>query len=175
MRSRDLFLFFFRLHLLPNFLYYKHQEVNMITNFKTTSISEELAIMNMADVDFTMWGEPAELAKDEYYLETFNHRREMEAKGYVLNPHFDENMAWWKDKHSTRPCVPERRTMISEASVEPAPEKVGQLGLYGIGCGDLSDFALHGSIVFCWHWRITYGLQAIRSNYHELSRQTVWI
>ena len=75
----------------------------MITNFKTTSISEELAIMNMADVDFTMWGEPAELAKDEYYLETFNHRREMEAKGYVLNPHFDENMAWWKDKHSDRP------------------------------------------------------------------------
>lgn len=103
MRSRDLFLFFFRLHLLPNFLYYKHQEVNMITNFKTTSISEELAIMNMADVDFTMWGEPAELAKDEYYLETFNHRREMEAKGYVLNPHFDEGMAWWKDKHSDRP------------------------------------------------------------------------
>ena len=75
----------------------------MITNFKTTSISEELAIMNMADVDFTMWGEPAELAKDEYYLETFNHRREMEAKGYVLNPHFDEGMAWWKDKHSDRP------------------------------------------------------------------------
>ena len=75
----------------------------MITNFKTTSISEELAIMNMADVDFTMWGEPAELAKDEYYLETFNHRREMEAKGYVLNPHFDENMSWWKDKHSDRP------------------------------------------------------------------------
>ena len=75
----------------------------MITNFKTTSISEELAIMNMADVDFTMWGEPAELAKDEYYLETFNHRREMEAKGYVLNPHFDEDMAWWKDKHSPRP------------------------------------------------------------------------
>ena len=103
MRSRDLFLFFFRLHLLPNFLYYKHQEVNMITNFKTTSISEELAIMNMADVDFTMWGEPADLAKDEYYLETFNHRREMEAKGYVLNPHFDENMSWWKDKHSDRP------------------------------------------------------------------------
>ena len=103
MRSCDLFLFFFHLHLLPNFLYYKHQEVNMITNFKTTSISEELAIMNMADVDFTMWGEPAELAKDEYYLETFNHRREMEAKGYVLNPHFDENMAWWKDKHSDRP------------------------------------------------------------------------
>lgn len=103
MRSRDLFLFFFRLHLLPNFLYYKHQEVNMITNFKTTSISEELAIMNMADVDFTMWGEPAELAKDEYYLETFNHRREMEAKGYVLNPHFDEDMSWWKDKHSDRP------------------------------------------------------------------------
>ena len=103
MRSRDLFLFFFRLHLLPNFLYYKHQEVNMITNFKTTSISEELAIMNMADVDFTMRGEPAELAKDEYYLETFNRRREMEAKGYVLNPHFDENMSWRKDKHSDRP------------------------------------------------------------------------
>ena len=62
----------------------------MITNFKTTSISEELAIMNMADEDFTMWGEPAELAKDEYYLETFNHR-------------LDEGMAWWKDKHSDRP------------------------------------------------------------------------
>ena len=75
----------------------------MITNFKNTSISEELAIMNMVDVDFTMWGEPADLAKDEYYLETFNYRREMEAKGYVLNPHFDEDMCWWKEKHNDRP------------------------------------------------------------------------
>lgn len=75
----------------------------MITNFKTTSISEELDIMNMLDEDFTMWGNQADLDKDEYYLETFNYRREMEAKGYILNPHFDEGMAWWKEKHNDRP------------------------------------------------------------------------
>lgn len=75
----------------------------MITNFKTTSISEELDIMNMIDEDFTMWGNQADLERDEYYLETFNYRREMEAKGYILNPHFDEGMAWWKEKHSSRP------------------------------------------------------------------------
>lgn len=27
----------------------------------------------------------------------------MEAKGYILNPHFDENMSWWKEKHNDRP------------------------------------------------------------------------
>lgn len=75
----------------------------MITNFKNTSITEELNIMNMADVGLPMWGEPADLARDEYYLETFKHRRDMEAKGYVLNPHFDEDMSWWKEKHNDRP------------------------------------------------------------------------
>lgn len=75
----------------------------MITNFKTTSISEELDIMNMFDEDFTMWGNQADLERDEYYLETFNYRREMEAKGFILNPHFDENMSWWKEKHNDRP------------------------------------------------------------------------
>lgn len=75
----------------------------MITNFKTTSISEELDIMNMIDEDFTMWGNQNDLERDEYYLETFNYRREMEAKGYILNPHFDENMSWWKEKHNDRP------------------------------------------------------------------------
>lgn len=75
----------------------------MITNFKTTSISEELDIMNMFDEDFTMWGNQNNLERDEYYLETFNYRREMEAKGYILNPHFDENMSWWKEKHNDRP------------------------------------------------------------------------
>jgi hypothetical protein len=75
----------------------------MITNFKTTSISEELDIMNMFDEDFTMWGNQNDLERDEYYLETFNYRREMEAKGYILNPHFDEDMAWWKEKHNDRP------------------------------------------------------------------------
>jgi len=75
----------------------------MITNFKTTSISEELDIMNMFDEDFTMWGDQLDLERDEYYLETFNYRREMESKGYILNPHFDENMSWWKEKHNDRP------------------------------------------------------------------------
>lgn len=75
----------------------------MITNFKTTSISEELDIMNMFDEDFTMWGNQNDLERDEYYLETFNYRREMEAKGYILNPHFDEDMSWWKEKHNDRP------------------------------------------------------------------------
>ena len=72
----------------------------MITNYKTTTISEELDIMNMFDEDFTMWGSQVDLERDEYYLETFNYRREMEAKGYILNPHFDENMAWWKEKQN---------------------------------------------------------------------------
>lgn len=75
----------------------------MITNFKTTSISDELDIMNMFDEDFTMWGNQNDLERDEYYLEIFNYRREMEAKGYILNPHFDENMSWWKEKHNDRP------------------------------------------------------------------------
>ena len=69
----------------------------------STTVREELDIMNMVDEDFTMWGDQLDLERDEYYLETFNYRREMEAKGYILNPHFDENMSWWKEKHSTRP------------------------------------------------------------------------
>lgn len=69
----------------------------------STTVREELDIMNMIDEDFTMWGNQNDLARDEYYLETFNYRREMEAKGYILNPHFDENMSWWKEKHNDRP------------------------------------------------------------------------
>ena len=69
----------------------------------STTVRDELDIMNMFDEDFTMWGDPNDLARDEYYLKTFNYRREMEAKGYVLNPHFDEGMAWWKEKHNYRP------------------------------------------------------------------------
>lgn len=69
----------------------------------STTVRDELNIMDMFDEDFTMWGNPNDLARDEYYLETFNYRREMEAKGYVLNPHFDEGMAWWKEKHNDRP------------------------------------------------------------------------
>lgn len=75
----------------------------MYTNFKSTTVSEELDIMNMVDEDFTMWGNQVDLERDEYYLETFNYRRKMEAMGYVLNPHFDEDMSWWKEKHSDRP------------------------------------------------------------------------
>ena len=69
----------------------------------STTVREELDIMNMVDEDFTMWGDQLDQERDEYYLETFNYRREMEAKGYILNPHFDENMSWWKEKHNTRP------------------------------------------------------------------------
>ena len=75
----------------------------MYTNFKSTTVSEELDIMNMIDEDFTMWGNQIDLERDEYYLETFNYRRKMEAMGYVLNPHFDEGMSWWKEKHNDRP------------------------------------------------------------------------
>lgn len=75
----------------------------MYTNFKSTTVSEELDIMNMIDEDFTMWGDQLDLERDEYYLETFNYRRKMEAMGYVLNPHFDEDMSWWKEKHNDRP------------------------------------------------------------------------
>ena len=69
----------------------------------STTVREELDIMNMIDDDFKMWGDQLDLERDEYYLETFNYRHEMEAKGYILNPHFDENMSWWKDKHNDRP------------------------------------------------------------------------
>ena len=69
----------------------------------STTVREELDIMNMVDEDFTMWGDQLDRERDEYYLETFNYRREMEAKGYILNPHFDENMSWWKEKHNDRP------------------------------------------------------------------------
>ena len=31
----------------------------------STTVRDELDIMNMFDEDFTMWGEPADLAKDE--------------------------------------------------------------------------------------------------------------
>ena len=75
----------------------------MYTNFKSTTVSEELDIMNMFDDDFKMWGNQIDLERDEYYLETFNYRRKMEAMGYVLNPHFDGDMSWWKEKHSDRP------------------------------------------------------------------------
>ncbi len=75
----------------------------MYTNFKSTTVSEELDIMNMIDEDFTMWGNQIDLERDAYYLETFNYRRKMEAMGYVLNPHFDEDMSWWKEKHNDHP------------------------------------------------------------------------
>ncbi len=68
----------------------------------STTVRDELDIMDMFDEDFTMWGEQFDLDKDEYYLEMFNYRREMEAKGYILNPHFDEDLARWKEKHNDR-------------------------------------------------------------------------
>ena len=75
----------------------------MITNFKNTSVSEELRIMDMVDVSFDIWGDRLDREMDEFNLKSFEHRREMEKKGYVMNPHFDEDMSWWKEKHNDRP------------------------------------------------------------------------
>lgn len=69
----------------------------------STTVRDELDIMNMFDEDFTMWGDRLDREMNELNLRSFEHRREMEAKGYVLNPHFDEGMAWWKEKHNDRP------------------------------------------------------------------------
>lgn len=73
----------------------------MITNFKTTSVSEELDIMNMMDEDFTMWAEPAD-QMDELELEMKKYEDEMLAKGFVKNPYFDENHADWKEHYYER-------------------------------------------------------------------------
>lgn len=73
----------------------------MITNFKNTSISEELDIMNMIDDDFKMWAEPAG-QMDEIEMELEKYRLDMEARGYVANPYFDENHADWKEHYYAR-------------------------------------------------------------------------
>lgn len=104
MRSRNLFLFFFRLHLLPNFLYYKHQEVNMITNFKNTSINEELTIMAMADIDERPnWEEDYQRELEARNVRDYEEHLKMEAQGFILNPEYDEDHAYKTWKYDREP------------------------------------------------------------------------
>ena len=104
MRSRDLFLFFFRLHFIPNFLYYKHQEVNMITNFKNTSITEELTIMAMADIDERpSWEEDYQRELEARNVRDYEERLKMEAQGFILNPEYDEDHAYMTWKYDREP------------------------------------------------------------------------
>lgn len=71
----------------------------MITNYKNTTISEELDIMNMIDEDYKMWGIEE---MDEFEKEMEEYRQKMEARGYVANPYFDENHADWKEHYYAR-------------------------------------------------------------------------
>lgn len=67
----------------------------------STTVRDELDIMNMFDEDFTMWGEP-ECQMDEYELEMEKLENEMLAKGFIKNPYFDENLADWKEHYYER-------------------------------------------------------------------------
>lgn len=67
----------------------------MITNFKTTSISEELAIMNMADIDERpSWEEYYMRELEARNVRDYEERLKIKAQGFILNPEYDEDHAY---------------------------------------------------------------------------------
>ena len=82
----------------------------MITNFKNTTVSEELGIMIMPDVEEKdPWLEEYERENEVRNVREYGERLEMESKGYVLNPEYDEDRAYRAWKYDEKPdfaCKP---------------------------------------------------------------------
>ena len=73
----------------------------MITNFKTTTVNEELNIMNMDqgnDWEWCMHPDMYEEMEEKWILDEYKEILEAKAKGQILNPYYDEDYTYrcWK-------------------------------------------------------------------------------
>lgn len=73
----------------------------MITNFKTTTVNEELNIMNMdqgKDWEWCMHPDVYEAMEEKWILDEYKEILEAKAKGQILNPYYDEDYTYrtWK-------------------------------------------------------------------------------
>ena len=83
----------------------------MITNFKSTTVNEELNIMNMdqgKDWEWCMHPDMYEEMEEKWIVDEYKEIKEAEAKGQILNPFYDEDYTYrcWKyDKPITDPFI----------------------------------------------------------------------
>lgn len=83
----------------------------MITNFKCTTVNEELNIMNMdqgKDWEWCMHPDIYEEMEEKWILDEYKEIQEAKAKGQILNPYYDEDYTYrcWKyDKPITDPFI----------------------------------------------------------------------
>ena len=83
----------------------------MITNFKCTTVNEELNIMNMdqgKDWEWCMHPDMYEEMEEKWILDEYKEILEAKAKGQILNPYYDEDYTYrcWKyDKPITDPFI----------------------------------------------------------------------
>ena len=73
----------------------------MITNFKSTTVNEELNIMNMdqgKDWEWCMHPDVYEEMEEKWILDEYKEIQEAKAKGQILNPYYDEDYTYrcWK-------------------------------------------------------------------------------
>lgn len=73
----------------------------MITNFKCTTVKEELDIMNMdqgKDWEWCMHPDVCEEMEEQWIVDEYNEIQEAKAKGQFLNPYYDEYYTYrcWK-------------------------------------------------------------------------------
>lgn len=73
----------------------------MITNFKCTTVNEELNIMNMdqgKDWEWCMHPDIYEEMEEKWILDEYKEIQEAKAKGQILNPYYDEDYTYrcWK-------------------------------------------------------------------------------
>ena len=73
----------------------------MITNFKCTTVNEELNIMNMDqgnDWEWCMHPDMYEEMEEKWILDEYKEILEAKAKGQILNPYYDEDYTYrcWK-------------------------------------------------------------------------------
>ena len=73
----------------------------MITNFKSTTVNEELNIMNMdqgKDWEWCMHPDVYEEMEEKWILDEYKEIQEAKAKGQILNPFYDEDYTYrtWK-------------------------------------------------------------------------------
>ena len=73
----------------------------MITNFKCTTVNEELNIMNMdqgKDWEWCMHPDMYEEMEEKWILDEYKEILEAKAKGQILNPYYDEDYTYrcWK-------------------------------------------------------------------------------
>lgn len=83
----------------------------MITNFKCTTVNEELNIMNMdqgKDWEWCMHPDMYEEMEEKWILDEYKEIQEAKAKGQILNPYYDEDYTYrcWKyDKPIIDPFI----------------------------------------------------------------------